>query len=69
MDYFYIEKESGASLNNRKVTQELLDTFRFDDVLVVTELNRLINNLIIEIYKYMAESKRLKIKERHKCKG
>lgn len=105
IDYFYIEKESGASLNNRKVIQELLDTIRFDDVLVVTELdrlgrnaddltyiinkinekkaslevlnlpttrtedknlNRLINNLIIEIYKYIAESERLRIKERQK---
>lgn len=105
IDYFYIEKESGESLNNRKVIQELLDTIRFDDVLVVTELdrlgrnaddltyiinkinekkaslevlnlpttrtedknlNRLINNLIIEIYKYIAESERLRIKERQK---
>ena len=105
IDYYYIEKESGASLKNRKVIQELLDIIRFDDVLVVTELdrlgrkadaltyiinkinekkaslevlnlpttrtedknlNRLINNLIIEIYKYMAESERLRIKERQK---
>lgn len=105
IDRFYEEKESGASINNRKVLQELLSIIRFDDVVVVTELDRLarkaddityiinrikekeatlevldlptthvedknlrnlINNLIIEIYKYMAEAERNKIKERQR---
>jgi DNA invertase Pin-like site-specific DNA recombinase len=105
VDKIFEEKESGASLDNRKELKALLNIIRFDDVLVVTELdrlsrkaddltyiiniinekqanlevlnlpstktddpnlNRLINNLIIEIYKYMAESERLRIKERQK---
>ena len=105
VDKIFEEKESGASLDNRKELKALLKIIRFDDVLVVTELdrlsrkaddltniinvinekqaslevlslpstktddpnlNRLINNLIIEIYKYMAESERLRIKERQK---
>lgn len=105
VDNIFEEKESGASLDNRKELKALLNIIRFDDVLVVTELdrlsrkaddltyiiniinekqaslevlslpstktddpnlNRLINNLIIEIYKYMAESERLRIKERQK---
>ena len=105
VDKIFEEKESGASLDNRKELKALLNIIRFDDVLVVTELdrlsrkaddltyiiniinekqaslevlslpstktddpnlNRLINNLIIEIYKYMAESERLRIKESQK---
>lgn len=105
VDKIFEEKESGASLNNRLVLKELLELLRFDDTLVVTELdrlgrkekdltyiinkinqkeaslevlnlpttqiadpalNKLINNLILELYKYIAESERLRIRERQK---
>lgn len=105
IDKIFEEKESGASLDNRPVLNKLLKILRFDDTVVVTELdrlsrkaddltyiintiqkkeaslevlnlpvtktddknlNKLLNTLIIEIYKYMAESERLKIKERQK---
>ncbi len=105
IDRFYIEKESGASLENRPQLQELLKILRFDDTVVVTELdrlsrkaddityiintiqekeadleilnmpmtktedknlNKLLNNMIIEIYKYMAETERKRIRERQR---
>lgn len=105
IDKFFIEKESGASLENRPQLQELLRILRFDDTVIVTELdrlgrkaddityiintiqekeadleilnmpmtktddknlNKLLNNMIIEIYKYMAESERLRIRERQR---
>ena len=105
IDKFFIEKESGASLENRPKLQELLNLLRFDDTLIVTELdrlgrkekdltyiinkvnekeaslevlnlpttqtsdpalNKLINNLILELYKYIAESERLRIRERQR---
>lgn len=103
IDYLYQEKVSGSSMKRPKL-KELLDFIRVDDVVVVTELDRLsrkadditkiinvikskgatlevlslpstqgienkvlkelINNLIIEIYKYQAEAERVKIRER-----
>lgn len=103
IDYLYQEKISGSSMKRPKL-KELLDFIRVDDVVVVTELDRLsrkanditkiinvikskgatlevlslpstqgienkvlkelINNLIIEIYKYQAEAERIKIRER-----
>ena len=103
IDYLYQEKASGSNMN-RPQLKELLDFIRVDDVVVVTELDRLsrkadditkiiniikskgatlevlslpstqgienkvlkelINNLIIEIYKYQAEAERVKIRER-----
>lgn len=105
IDRIFEEKKSGASLENRPELKKLLNIIRFDDVVVVTELdrlsrkaddltwiideiqkkeatlevlnlpvtktddknlNRLLNTLIIEIYKYMAESERIKIKERQR---
>jgi len=105
VDRIFEEKQSGASLENRPVLNELLKIIRFDDTLVVTELdrlgrkekdltyiintinskeaslevlnlpttqtsdpalNKLINNLILELYKYIAESERLRIRERQK---
>lgn len=103
IDYLYQEKVSGSSMKRPKL-KELLDFIRVDDVVVVTELDRLsrkadditkiiniikskgatlevlslpstqgienkvlkelINNLIIEIYKYQAEAERIKIRER-----
>ncbi len=105
IDYLYQEKASGSNMN-RPQLKELLDFIRVDDVVVVTELDRLsrkadditkiinmikdkgatlevlslpstqgienkvlkelINNLIIEIYKYQAEAERIKIRERQK---
>lgn len=105
IDKFYIEKQSGATINERPILKELLETIHFDDVVVITELdrlsrssedltkiigiiqdkkaslevlnlpttqtndpnlNKLINNLILEIYKYISENERLKIKERQR---
>lgn len=105
VDRIFEEKQSGASLENRPVLNELLKIIRFDDTLVVTELdrlgrkekdltyiintinskeaslevlnlpttqtsdpalNKLINNLILELYKYIAESERLRIRERQR---
>lgn len=105
VDKIFEEKQSGASLENRPVLNELLNLLRFDDTLIVTELdrlgrkekdltyiinainskeaslevlnlpttqtsdpalNKLINNLILELYKYIAESERLRIRERQK---
>lgn len=103
IDYLYQEKASGSNMS-RPQLKELLDFIRVDDVVVVTELDRLsrkadditkiinmikdkgatlevlslpstqgienkvlkelINNLIIEIYKYQAEAERIKIRER-----
>lgn len=104
-DRIFEEKQSGANLESRPVLSELLNLLRFDDTLVVTELdrlgrkekdltyiinkvnekeaslevlnlpttqtsdpalNKLINNLILELYKYIAESERLRIRERQK---
>ena len=105
VDRIFEEKQSGANLEKRPVLNELLTLLRFDDTLVVTELdrlgrkekdltyiinkvnekeaslevlnlpttqtsdpalNKLINNLILELYKYIAESERLRIRERQK---
>lgn len=105
VDRIFEEKQSGANLERRPVLNELLNLLRFDDTLVVTELdrlgrkekdltyiinkvnekeaslevlnlpttqtsdpalNKLINNLILELYKYIAESERLRIRERQK---
>lgn len=105
VDRIFEEKQSGANLESRPVLSELLNLLRFDDTLVVTELdrlgrkekdltyiinkvnekeaslevlnlpttqtsdpalNKLINNLILELYKYIAESERLRIRERQK---
>ena len=51
-------------INEKQASLEVLSlpSTKTDD----SNLNRLINNLIIEIYKYMAESERLRIKERQK---
>ena len=51
-------------INEKQASLEVLSlpSTKTDD----PNLNRLINNLIIEIYKYMAESERLRIKERQK---
>lgn len=105
IDRIFEEKKSGASLENRPELKKLLEIIRFDDTVVVTELdrlsrkaddltwiiaeiqrkeatlevlslpvtktddknlNRLFNVLIMELYKYMAESERIKIKERQR---
>lgn len=103
-DYIYTEKESGAEIDNRPKLQEMLDFIRVDDVVVISELDRLsrkadditkiidiirqkgatlevlslpstqgienknlkklINSLILEIFKYQAEAERQVVKER-----
>lgn len=101
----FSEKVSGASLDNRPELSKLLSVLRWDDTVVVTELdrlsrkaddityiineiqkkeadlevlnlpmtktedknlNKLLNNMILEIYKYIAESEREKIRERQR---
>lgn len=105
VDKIFSEKVSGASLDNRPELSKLLSILRFDDTVVVTELdrlsrkaddityimneiqkkeadlevlnlpmtktedknlNKLLNNMILEIYKYIAESEREKIRERQR---
>lgn len=101
----FTEKVSGAKLENRPVLNEVLNLIRWDDTLIVTELdrlgrrekdltniintinkkgssleilslpstkiedpalNKLVNNLILEIYKYISEQERKRIKERQR---
>lgn len=105
VDKIFSEKVSGARLDNRQELGKLLSILRFDDTVVVTELdrlsrkaddithimneiqkkeadlevlnlpmtktedknlNKLLNNMILEIYKYIAESEREKIRERQR---
>ena len=99
------EKQSGAEIQNREKLMEMLNYIREEDIVIVSELdrlgrkakdldyiintiqnkgaslqilnlpttqtqdpnlNRLLNNLILELYKYIAETERQKIKERQK---
>lgn len=105
VDKIFTEKVSGAKLENRAVLNEVLNLIRWDDTLIVTELdrlgrrekdltyiintinkkgssleilslpstkiedpalNKLVNNLILEIYKYISEQERKRIKERQR---
>lgn len=105
VDKIFTEKVSGAKLENRPVLNEVLNLIRWDDTLIVTELdrlgrrekdltyiintinkkgssleilslpstkiedpalNKLVNNLILEIYKYISEQERKRIKERQR---
>lgn len=105
VDKIFTEKVSGAKLENRPVLNEVLNLIRWDDALIVTELdrlgrrekdltyiintinkkgssleilslpstkiedpalNKLVNNLILEIYKYISEQERKRIKERQR---
>lgn len=105
VDKLFCDKISGAT-TNRPQLQKMLDYIRDDDVVIVTELDRLgrnnndltkimgaikskgatldilsfpslrgiednnlrqlMNNLILELYKYQAESERRRIKERQR---
>lgn len=99
------EKQSGAEIQNREKLMEMLNYIREEDIVIVSELdrlgrntkdldyiintiqnkganlqilnlpttqtqdpnlNRLLNNLILELYKYIAETERQKIRERQK---
>lgn len=105
VDKIFTEKVSGAKLENRPVLNEVLNLIRWDDTLIVTELdrlgrrekdltyiintinekgssleilslpstkiedpalNKLVNSLILEIYKYISEQERKRIKERQR---
>lgn len=104
-DKIFMEKQSGAKIENRPELLNLLDYIREKDTIIITELdrlgrtekdltyiintinrkganleilslpstqikdpalNKLVNNLILEIYKYIAQQEREKIRERQK---
>lgn len=101
----FMEKQSGAKIENRPELLKLLEYIREKDTIIITELdrlgrtekdltyiintinrkganleilslpstqikdpalNKLVNNLILEIYKYIAQQEREKIRERQK---
>lgn len=101
----FMEKQSGAKIENRPELLKLLEYIREKDTIMITELdrlgrtekdltyiintinrkganleilslpstqikdpalNKLVNNLILEIYKYIAQQEREKIRERQK---
>ena len=104
-DKIFMEKQSGAKIENRPELLKLLEYIREKDTIIITELdrlgrtekdltyiintinrkganleilslpstqiedpalNKLVNNLILEIYKYIAQQEREKIRERQK---